>query len=232
VYCEIGITGKEGLVSPDFRISLPPTLRYRSELISILTHVPHLDSITFGYNGEPTLNENLLDYLKIASEVRNKISWKDEKPKLTLFTNASTLYSIEIRDRVKRFEVVLAKLDVATDDDFRRINRPHTNVLNIDRIIDFLVKLKNEMPNSHHLVIQSLIVNSYRDDFQPNNNPLNINKLAHALKRIKPDLVQIYSTARIPAEYFVYAIDEERKKEIVNFIKEIVQDNSIQIEYY
>lgn len=232
VYCEIGITKEEGLVSPDFRIKLPPTSKFSSELSSLLPHFPHLDSITFGYNGEPTLNENLLDYLKIASIARNKVNWLDEKPKLTLFTNASTLLSKEIRDGVKQFEVVLAKLDVATIEDFRRINRPHPNTPKIERIIDSLVKLRSEMPDNHDLVIQSLIINSYREDFIPNNNLLNIKKLAYALKRIKPNKVQIYSTARIPAEYFVYAIDEERKKEIVKFIEEIVQDTNIQIKYY
>ncbi|KKL84102.1 hypothetical protein LCGC14_1968120, partial [marine sediment metagenome] len=91
VYCEIGLTKKENLVSPEFRIKIAPTHKYRKELKSILIYFPHLNSITFGYNGEPTLNENLLDFLNITKEVRSELTWENKKPTLTLFTNSSTL---------------------------------------------------------------------------------------------------------------------------------------------
>ena len=174
VYCEIGTTDKNNLVSPDFRINLPPTARFRKELISILMQVPHLNSMTFGYNGEPTLNNNLLDFLKIASEVRDKLNWTKDKPMLTLFTNSSTLYIDEIRERVKQFEFVLAKLDIAQDDDFIRTNRPHKNCPNIKTIIDSLIKLREEMPKNHKLIVQSLLYNSYRDDFIRRNRTIPI----------------------------------------------------------
>ena len=232
VYCEIGITDKSNLVSPDFRIDLPPTPRFRKELISILIQVPHLKSITFGYNGEPTLNEKLLDFLKIAVEVREKLEWTGQKPLLTLFTNSSTLYVKDIRERVKQFEFILAKLDVATDEDFKRTNRPNSKSPNIETIISSLVKLREEKLKEHKLVIQSLFYNSYNENFVSNNNNPNLDKFAHALKRIKPDLVQIYTTARIPAEYFVYSIDDTRKKEIVKYLEYKIQDKSIKIKFY
>ena len=232
VYCEIGRTNRRFLVSPNYRIQLKPTPKFRKELTSILIHFPHLNSITFGYNGEPTLNENLLDFLKIASDVRKILTWTDNQPNLTLFTNSSTLHFDEIRERVKQFEVVLAKLDVGTNEDFERANRPNKKSPRIETIIDSLVKLKQEMPKNHDLVIQCLLYNSYRDDFVPNNNPANLLNLAHALERIKPNYVQIYSIVRVPAEYFVYSIDEKRKKEIVTFIEEIIQDIGVKINFY
>lgn len=232
VYCEIGITEKENLVSPDFRFKLPPSASFRKELISILTYVPHLDSITFGYNGEPTLNESLLDFLEIATEARNKLNWIKQKPNLTLFTNSSTVQDKTIRDRITKFEVVLAKLDVATNDDFNRTNRPHINSPNIGIIIDSLAKLRQDMPKNHKLTIQTLLYNSYKEDFTPNTNEQNINELANAIKIIKPDNVQIYSTARIPAEYFVYSIDDIKKQEIVRYIEEVVNDKNVQVKFY
>jgi wyosine [tRNA(Phe)-imidazoG37] synthetase (radical SAM superfamily) len=232
VYCEIGPTGKNQLVSPNYRIKLPPSLDFRKELKSILKFVPHLNSITFGYNGEPTLNENILDFLKIALEVRDELNWTHEKPNLTLFTNSSTLIFDEIRERVKQFELVLAKLDVATNEDFKQSNRPHPETPKIETIIDSIAKLKKEMPKEHKLAIQCLFYNSYREEFVSNNNPENIKRIAYAIRNIKPDLVQIYSTARIPAEYFVFAIDDERKREIVKVFKEIIQNDKIKIKYY
>ncbi|UCD00984.1 MAG: hypothetical protein JSV23_08870 [Promethearchaeota archaeon] len=232
VYCEIGLTEKDNLVSPNYRISLPPSPNFRKELKSIFNYVPHLNSITFGYNGEPTLNENLVDFLNIASDVRSELNWTHEKPILTLFTNSSTLFFDEIRERVKKFELVLAKLDVANNDDFKRTNRPQNEVPDIEIIIESLMKLKQEMPKKNKLAIQILVYNSYKKDFLPNNNSKNIYDVAHALKRIKPNIIQIYSTARIPAEYFVFAIDNERKKEIGYIFKEIINDDKIEINIY
>jgi len=232
VYCEIGLTKKENLVSPNYFIKLPPSPNFRRELKAILHYFPHLNSITFGYNGEPSLNENLLDFLKIAEDVRNELNWLNEKPILTLFTNSSTLHIDKIRKRVHQFELVLAKLDAANDVDFKRTNRPHHDTPNIEMIIESLIKLKQEMPKKHKLAIQCLIYNSYKKDFFPNNNSRNILDLAYALKRIKPNIIQIYSTARIPAEYFVYAIDDEKKREIAAIFKETIDDKKIEINIY
>ncbi len=229
VYCEIGPTIR--LVSPEYRISLPPSSEFRKELIDILKYFPHLDSITFGYNGEPTLNENLLDFYAITTDVRETMRWTGEKPKITIFTNSSTIYSQEIRNKLMKFDVVVAKLDAALSSDFQRTNHPHNEILDIDVIIDSLVKLKNIM-KENKLAIQVLIYNSYRKDFISNNNERNIEKLALAIKKINPDIVQIYSIARIPAQYFVYSIDDNRKKEIVKCFKEIINNDQIKIEYY
>ncbi|MFX1392007.1 MAG: hypothetical protein ACFFAH_00395 [Promethearchaeota archaeon] len=232
VYCELGITSKDQLVSPEYRISKKPTNNFRKELLSILKYVPHLNSITFGYNGEPTINENLLDFLKIASTIREGLNWTEDNPKLTLFTNSSTLYLKEIRERVRQFELVLAKLDVATEEDFKRTNCPHKDTPDIKTIINSIVELRKEMPKNHKLAIQCLISNSYRNDFIPNNNLENITKLAYAIKKIKPDYVQVYSVARIPAKYYVFSIDEKTKKEIVEKFKDIINDDNVEINYY
>ena len=230
VYCEIGPT-KE-VVSPEFRIKLPPTSDFRNELKSILKYVPHLKSLSFtGYQGEPTLNENLLDFYSIILDVRRDLKWTDEPPLITLFTNSSTLYSSEVRERVKHFDLVLAKLDAATENDFISTNRPHKDNPDVKTIVESLVKLRKDMPNKK-LAIQCLVYNSYREDFISNDNKENIKQLAYAIKKIKPDIVQLYSIARIPSEYFVFAIDEKRKKQIVKTFKEIINNDLIEINYY
>jgi wyosine [tRNA(Phe)-imidazoG37] synthetase (radical SAM superfamily) len=231
VYCEIGFTDQ--LVSPNFRITAPPSANFGKELFDILKYFPDLDSITFGYNGEPTLNNNLLDYYEIAYNVREKMKWnQDIKPKLTLFTNSSTLHLTEIRERVKHFDLILAKLDAATEEDFQRTNSPHSETPKIETIINSLAELKKEMPIHHELAIQCLIYDSYRKDFTSNNNNENVSKLAEALKKIKPNSVQIYSIARIPANYFVFSIDNDRKKHIVDELKKELNDKDIQIQAY
>jgi wyosine [tRNA(Phe)-imidazoG37] synthetase (radical SAM superfamily) len=192
---------------------------------------PNLDSITFGYNGEPTLNPHLTDFFKIASEVRSEMKWHAKEPYITLFTNSSTVHLEEIRDRIKIFDYVLAKLDVGNNEDFILTNRPHEKVPNIEIIIDSLSKLR-QMMYKKKFGIQCLIYNSYRKDFNSNNNEKNIINLGNAIKKIKPDTVQIYSIARIPSEYFVYAISDKQKKSIVKTLKEIINNDAIEINYY
>jgi len=232
VYCEIGATNKERLVPPEYRIKLSPTPDFRKELKSILKYVPHLKSLSFtGYYGEPTLNNYLLDFYNITLDVRNELKWDKDPPLITLFTNSSTLYLEEIRERVKHFDLVLAKLDAATDKDLRSTNRPHKDCPDIDTLADSLVKLRKDMPNKK-LAIQCLISKSYRDDFSSNDNNENIEQLAHLIKKINPNIVQLYSIARIPSEYFVYAIDEKRKEEIVKIFREIINNELMEINYY
>jgi len=229
VYCEIGNTIH--LVSPKFRISSPPTHKFEKELRDILKYFPHLASITFGYNGEPTLNENLMEFYDIALKVRNELRWTGTPPHLTLFTNSSTLHFEDIQERVKNFEIVLAKLDAATQADYIRINRPHKLCPENDRIIDSLIHLREKM-TSNKLVLQCLMLNSHRKDFSPNFNDKNIEKLAFAIQKIKPNEVQIYSLARIPAEYFVFSIDEKQKKQIKNVFNQIIDNKNIKISYF
>ncbi len=127
---------------------------------------------------------------------------------------------------------MLAKLDAANNVDFKRTNRPHYETPDIDTIINSLVKLKEEMPKQNKLAVQLLIFNSYKNDFKSNNNSKNIKELAYSLKRIKPNIIQIYSIARIPAEYFVFSIDEKRKIEIGKIFREIIDNNKIEIKVY
>jgi wyosine [tRNA(Phe)-imidazoG37] synthetase (radical SAM superfamily) len=229
VYCEIGPTHQ--VVSPEHRVKLPPTTQYRKELKDILKYVPHLDSITFGYNGEPTLNENLLDFLHITKEVRKELDWDHIGPQITLFTNSSTLYIRKIRERVKNFELVLAKLDAGLNNDFLHTNRPHHDCPDAKAIINSLKELRKLM-TSNKLALQILIYNSNKDDFKSNNNYENIEHLAQAVKLIEPDIIQIYSIARIPSEYFIYSISEDRKKEIVKIFKKIINNDFIEINHY
>lgn len=229
VYCEIGPTYHG--VSPEYRIKAPPSSNFRKELKDILKYVPHLDSITLGYNGEPTLNDSLLDFYKIAFDVRSELKWTGTPPLLTLFTNSSTLYIDEIRDRVKLFDLVLAKLDAATNEDLKLTNRPHPDCPDINRIVESLVKLRKDMPENK-LALQCLISNSYDKNYHSNNNPENIKQLAELIIKIKPDTVQLYSIARVPSEYYVYAIGEDRKKEIVKILRELINNDFIEINYY
>ena len=232
VYCEIGSTIGEGLVSPYHRVKKRPTPDFRRELLRILKYFPHLDSITFGYNGEPTLNEYLLDFFKIAKSVREELSWKGDPPKLTLFTNSSTLFLKEIRERVMNFEIILAKLDGANEEELRKTNRPHEKVPTIHEIINSLLTLRKELSQGHELVLQCLLYNSYQEKFPSNYNNENIESLLRAVRKIKPKKVQLYTVARIPLEPHVYALSRNELEDVAKLIRDDLNDLLIEIISY
>jgi len=231
VYCELGVTKPNQLVSPEYKINIDPKNSFKKEMSSILKYVKNLDSITFGYSGEPTLNKNLDEFFKITKSVRNRINWKKKKPKITLFTNSSTLYQRKVRDKVKDFDLILTKLDAANQEDFLRTNRPYKEVPSIDKIIKSIAKLKSELSHNHKLAIQCLLYQSYKNEFISNNNKRNFESLAKAITLINPDIVQLYSIARIPAEYYVYALGENKLKEISDNLKRKIP-SSVKIDYY
>ncbi|MBY9005630.1 MAG: hypothetical protein KGD63_02630 [Candidatus Lokiarchaeota archaeon] len=231
VYCEIGCTDPNQLVSPEYKIHAPPSTAFRKELKDILKYSPNLNSITFGYNGEPTLNENILDFLKIVYQIRDELKW-NIKPKISILTNSSTLYLKEIRDKVSQFEYIIAKLDAAAEKDFKITNRPHKNVPKINEIINSIMKLKDEMPNQNKLSIQILLYQSYIKDRNSNINNENLYQLGCAIKKIRPDFVQLYSIARIPAEPTIYSIDNKKLENISKKLKKIINDNLISINHY
>ena len=229
VYCEIGQTKK--LVDANFRLNIPPSLNFEKELKDIIKFFPHLDSITFGYNGEPTLNDNLIDFYKVAYKVREESKWTEKKPVITLFTNSTTLGSERVRKCLSNFDVVLAKLDAGVQEDFIRTNRPHPDCPSVNLIVENLAKLSREM-GGNSLILQCLIYNSYRKDFIPNCNEENIRNIAIAINKIKPKEVQIYSIGRIPSEYFVFSIDKPTMDRISKIFEKLIEDSSIKINFY
>ncbi|MHA1804552.1 MAG: radical SAM protein [Promethearchaeota archaeon] len=232
VYCEIGPTLRNNWVSPFHEVKRKPSPNFRKELSSILRYYPHLDSITFGYNGEPTLNPHVDEYRRIASSVREEFSWQKTPPKITLFTNSSTLFREEVREKIIHFDLILAKLDAANEVDFQETNQPHEEVPSIHEIIDSLALLRKELPPGKELVLQCLFFNSYRKDRPSNNNSRNLQSLIKAIKKIKPSRVQIYTIGRIPSEPHVHALSPVEIFNIAETIERGIEDKSIIIKPY
>ena len=62
--------------------------------------------------------------------------------KVALLTNSTLLDQPEVRRQIKAADVVMASLDAATEEQFRRVNRPHP-ALDLNRMIDGLRTFRN-----------------------------------------------------------------------------------------
>lgn len=232
VYCEIGETVKGNLVDPLYRLRYPPPVGFAEELAMILQRPFRIDSITFGYNGEPTLNELMLDYLQIIRDTVESLPIRASPPIYTVFTNSSTLGSITIRKHLAQFDRVLAKLDTGTESVYQNTNRPHAKCPSIQETINNLALFRSELSIPHRLVLQCLFYDRVDSKNSTNIGSDILSALAQAIQYIRPHEVQVYTVARMPAEFSIIPVSTEGQQEIVQQLTNQVDDPSIPIISY
>ncbi len=234
VYCEDGRTIGNELVDPNYIVDIKPVGFYE-EILPILTNLRRdLDSVTFGYNGEPTLNPHMKDFLEIVRGIQKELAPNpgDKFPIATIFTNSTTVTRPEIRQTLTRFDLVLGKLDVGTPSDLQRVHRPHPNIPSLDEITRGLAALKQELPSGHKLALQTLIFTS-RDYARPNFRKIEVPRWIERVLEIQPDIVQLYSIARTPAEPFVIAVSKEALQQIkLQLLARAGKDTTMDVRVY
>ncbi|MDT8400657.1 MAG: radical SAM protein [Bacteroidales bacterium] len=176
VYCEVGKTSK--LTTK--RMEYIPFKKVREELIHFFKNNPDPDFITFSGSGEPTLNKRLGEVLAFIKELKPGLP-------IAVLTNGTMLSDKNVRDELKGADVVLPSLDAATEEVFKKINRPGPG-LKIDEYIRGLVDFRNEYRGKIFLEVFILPGYNYTDD--------ELDELRKAIIRIKPDSVQLNTLDR------------------------------------
>jgi wyosine [tRNA(Phe)-imidazoG37] synthetase (radical SAM superfamily) len=178
LYCECGRTTQ---LTTERRRFFPPRLLL-DELASVLRTVPHLDHITFSGSGEPTLNSDLGWFI---AEIK-KMTYVP----LAVLTNGTLLFHEDVRLDLLEADVVLPSLDAATAGSFARINQPAAG-LDIASVIAGMAAFRGDYAGKIWLEVFILRgINDQDDD---------IAALHDALKRIRPDKVQLNTLDRPPA---------------------------------
>jgi wyosine [tRNA(Phe)-imidazoG37] synthetase (radical SAM superfamily) len=177
VYCHYGRTDVKSL-SADAR-DLPWSREVLRAVEAALRKVPHVDTITFSGNGEPTLHPA---FAKIAAEVRELRDAQAADVKLALFSNATTVHLERVRQALELFDLPMLKLDAGDPDTLAAINRPAPEV-RWDDILDGL----SQVPN---LVVQSVLIGGEVNNVRGAAFEAWVDTLA----KLKPSRVQVYST--------------------------------------
>jgi wyosine [tRNA(Phe)-imidazoG37] synthetase (radical SAM superfamily) len=133
-YCEIGPTQMMGFVGIDTSVEFgKQEIQILDMILSrVLRETPELDSITLGYNGEPTLVQNLDEVIEAIKKIRKKTN---STVSISLFTNSSTISDRNVRERISHADRVIAKLDAAVQRTYEIVNVPHSSVPPIENII-------------------------------------------------------------------------------------------------
>ncbi len=176
VYCEVGKTTKLTVDRKEYiKIS-----KLFEELTYYFDNNPDPDYFTFSGSGEPTLN-------KYIGEVLQFIKQKKPNVPVAVLTNGTLLYDKELRREILDADVVLPSLDAATEDVFKKINRP-AQELNFDSYINGLIHFRREFKGKIWLEI--FVLPTYNDSEKE------IAELKNLILRIEPEIVQLNTLDR------------------------------------
>ena len=178
LYCECGRTT---CLTMERRRFFPPQ-ELLEELREALPAIPHLDFITFSGSGEPTLNSDLGWFI---AEIR-----KVSAVPLAVLTNGTLLFRPDVRQDLLGADVVLPSLDAAAAGSFARINQPAPG-LDLRSVIAGLEDFRREYPGK--IWLEVFILKGIND------SAADIEALRLALRRIRPDKVQLNTLDRPPA---------------------------------
>ncbi len=176
VYCEVGKTTKLTLERKEYL----KAGKIKEELTHYFNNNPDPDFLTFSGSGEPTLNISIGDILQFVKQIRPHIP-------VAVLTNGTLLFDQTVRNALKEADVVLPSLDAATEDAFRKINRPPDS-LKIDSYIQGLIDFRKEYKGKIWLEI--FILPGYNDSVHE------LNELKNAVLKIVPDAVQLNTLDR------------------------------------
>jgi len=176
VYCECGATTRLTTERKEY----VPTAEVLSELRHFLQNNPAPDILTFSGAGEPTLHKDFGFILKSIHQEFPEIP-------VAVLTNAITLVDSQVRDEMQPAGIVLPSLDAASQETFKKINRPAKGIA-VEDVIEGLILFRNDFKGEIWLEI--LILPGYNDSLKE------LDSFKKVLPQIKPDKVQLNTLDR------------------------------------
>jgi wyosine [tRNA(Phe)-imidazoG37] synthetase (radical SAM superfamily) len=190
VYCQLGRSTPLHRLRKEYVAPGPVVAEVREALAAL--GPGHVDWITFGGSGEPTLNEGLGEMIRAVKDATSL--------PVAVLTNGSLLAHPEVREELIPADAVLPTLDAGTEDVFQRVNRPQPD-LTLERHVAGLRAFREVYRGK--LWVEVMLVKGVNDDDDA------LRALADALARIRPDDVHVTRPIRPPAEGWVEGPDDE-----------------------
>ncbi|QJA05631.1 radical SAM protein [Thermosulfurimonas marina] len=178
VYCEVGRTTRLTLERKPY---VP--LEVIEEALRRALSERECQVVTLTGSGEPTLNSLFAEAVALVRRL-----WKGP---IAVLTNSTLLSSPEVFEALSEVDYVLASLDAARIESFRRVNRPAPG-LSPESIVEDLARLRKAMRGE--LWLETLFVRGLNDSSE------DLAALKEALSRVRPHRVQLNTVARPPAE--------------------------------
>ncbi|MBN1355680.1 radical SAM protein [bacterium] len=144
------------------------------------------DCITFTGDGEPTLCRDI-GWLIVQIKLNSQIP-------VAVITNGSLIHRKDVRQDLKKSDIIIPSLDAGNEKVFWKTNRPHPGI-DYHRLVMGLKALRFEFCGE--LFLDVMLVKGVNDTKEA------LGELKSAIEAIKPDKVFFQTPTRPPAESWV-----------------------------
>lgn len=168
-----------------------------------------IDYLTFVPDGEPTLDATLGREIELLQPLGIDVA---------VISNSSLIWREDVRDELAQADWVSLKVDAASEEIWRQVNRPHRR-LQLRAIQDGMLAFAEEYDGV--LATETMLVNGVNDGEDA------MNEVAAFLARLKPDRAYVAIPTRPPADPWAQAPDEEA----VNRAYQIIGEQVDYVEY-
>ncbi len=191
VYCQIGSTDSMSSIRKEFYSPYEIFKEVTEKIKQLQRAGERIDYLTFVPDGEPTLDINLGNEIKLLKPLGIKIA---------VITNSSLLWDENVRNDLMKADWVSVKIDTVDEKLWHKIDRPNGK-LELQKII-FGIKT---FASTFHgkLVTETMLVKGINDDSE------SLQNTAKFISEIEPDKSFILVPTRPPAEKFVEPPTEE-----------------------
>jgi len=200
IYCQLGRTTNKTLERKEW----VPLKDVIDQLKDHLHSKP--DYITLSGSGEPTLFSRLDKLILGIKEITNI--------PVAVLTNGSMLWLPEVRNSMKRADVVIPSLDGGSSQIFQYVNRPHKNIT-FSKMLQGLVEFRKAYSGQYWLEVFLLAGVTTTE--------MEIKRLKTCIAAIQPDRVQVNTVTRPPAENFADPVPQKQLEQITADLYETVE---------
>ncbi|MBR4233626.1 MAG: radical SAM protein [Bacteroidales bacterium] len=202
IYCECGWNA-DGL--GDRRLPTAEELReaLRAKLTACREAGTPIDSITFSGDGEPTLNPEFPEMVDITLALRDVFF---PAAKVSILSNATRIGREAVFEALRKVDNPILKIDAATTELVRRINRPVGGGYDLDEVVANLRRFEG------NFVLQTMFLRC--PDFD-STAPENVEGWLRIVRELRPREVMVYTVDRETPLKGIAKVSPEEMAEIV-----------------
>jgi wyosine [tRNA(Phe)-imidazoG37] synthetase (radical SAM superfamily) len=167
------------------------TIQAKNRLDQLKQTGVEADYLTFVPNGEPTLDATIGEEIGLLKKYGKRIA---------VITNSSLLWREDVRRELAGADTVSVKIDTATPDTWKRINRPH-KFLDLDAILQGILRFREVFEGD--LLTETMLVKGINDSLQE------IEKTADFVALVEPEVAYLSVPTRPPAENYATPAGEQ-----------------------
>lgn len=213
VYCQIGKTSNMEIQPQVFYSPSQIFNEVQKKVEKSREKGESIDYLTFVPDGEPTLDTNLGQEIKLIKSLGIKIA---------VITNASLMDQEQVRENLNEADLVSLKVDSVEEEIWRKVDHPHRSLC-LKSILEGMLKFSESFRGK--IITETMLIRNINDDSQY------IKKVANFLAQLKPSKSYLSLPIRPPADSRVQSPSEEVVNRSYNLFKEKIKEVECLIGY-